>query len=69
MTYQADLHLHTTLVSNHRNCIEKIEKSEIVAMYTRRLMVLKCKDKKNVLMLNAFHNDYTKEIEDQNTRK
>ena len=38
-------------------------------MYTRRLMVLKLKDKKDVLMLSTFQNDNTKEIEDQNTRK
>ena len=38
-------------------------------MYTRRLMVLKWKDKKDVLVLSTFQNDNTKEIEDQNTRK
>ena len=38
-------------------------------MYIRHLMVLKWKNKKDVLMLNTFHNDITKEIEDQNTRK
>ena len=38
-------------------------------MYIRRLMVLKWKDKKDVLMLSTFHNDNTKKIEDQNTRK
>ena len=38
-------------------------------MYTQRLMVLKWKDKKDVLMLSTFHNDNTNKIEDQNTRK
>ena len=38
-------------------------------MYTRRLMVLKWKDKKDVLMLSTFQNDNTNKIEDQNTRK
>ena len=32
-------------------------------------MVLKWKDKKDVLMLSTIHDDNTKEIEDQNTRK
>ena len=48
---------------------KKFKKCEIAAMYTRRLMVLKWKDKKDVLMLNTFHDDNTKEIEDQNTRE
>ena len=38
-------------------------------MFTRCLMVLKWKDKKDVLMLRTFQNNNTKEIEDQNTRK
>ena len=38
-------------------------------MYNRRFMVLNWNNKKDVLMLNTFHNDNTKEIEDQTTRK
>ena len=48
---------------------KKLKKGEIAAMYTRSLMVLKWKDKKDVLMLSTFHDDNTKEIEDQNNRK
>ena len=49
--------------------LQKLKKGEVAAMYIRRLMVLKWKDKKDVLMLSTFHNDNTKEIEDQNTKK
>ena len=38
-------------------------------MYTRRLMVLKWKDKKDALMLSTFHDNNPKKIEYQNTRK
>ena len=43
---------------------KKLKKGEIAAMYPRSLMVLKWKDKKDVLMLSTFHDDNTKEIED-----
>ena len=59
----------TTLSSNRKGvpkeiASQKLKKGEIAAMYTRSLMVLKWKDKKDVLMLSTFHYDNTKEIED-----
>ena len=58
-----------TLRANRKGVLKeiaskKLKKGEIAAMYTRRLMVLKWKDKKDVLMLSTFHDDNTKEIED-----
>ena len=43
---------------------KKLKKGEIAAIYTRRLMLLKWKDKKDMLMLSTFHYDNTKEIEE-----
>ena len=48
---------------------KKLKKGEIEAMYCRRLMVLKWKDKKDVHMISTYHDDSTKEVGRHNARK